>query len=344
MTKTRINRQYVMARRPSGMPSVEDFAIVEAPVPEPAEGQLLIKALYLSADPLQRYRMQASAHYGRVLAAGEPLKGRMVGEVVASRHPGYREGEIVEGMLGWQEYALSDGSTAKAEYAPGLTRVDPALGPITTSLGILGFPGVTAYFALTEICAPKPGDTVVVSSAAGVVGSLAGQIARIQGARVIGLAGSNAKVDWIRDELGFDAAINYRSCADLSAALAEACPDGIDAYFDNVGGDQSDTILQHLATRSRVAIVGDISRVNMVERPPRQDFQQLLMMKRAMMKGFVVYDYEARAAEAAQAIAGWLRHGQIRYRETVVEGFENAPDTFIAMLRGEGIGKYLIRV
>ena len=288
----RKNRQYVMARRPVGMPEVDDFAIVETPVPELAEGQLLVKAHYLSADPLQRYRMQASAHYGKVLSDGELLKGRMVGQVVASRNRDFEEGEFVEGMLGWQEYAISDGSTARAEYAPGIARVDPELAPITTSLGILGYPGVTAYFALLEICRPRPGETVVVSSGAGVVGSLAGQIARIFGARVVGLAGTQPKVDWIRDELGFDAAINYRETVDLSSALAEACPDGIDAYFDNVGGEQSDCILKHLAFRSRVAIVGDIAGVNRTDKPRRDDFQQLVLMKRATFTGFVVYDYE----------------------------------------------------
>ncbi|MGE0314424.1 MAG: NADP-dependent oxidoreductase [Lautropia sp.] len=340
----RVNRQYVMAQRPQGEVSERDFAIREVPMPEPKAGEMLVRAHYLSADPLQRYRMEPTSGYGKVLADGEPLKGRMVGRIVQSRHPGYREGEFVEGMLGWQEYALSDGSTGRAEYAPGISRVDPSIAPITTSLGILGMPGVTAYFALRDICAPKAGETVVVSSAAGPVGSLAGQIAKLMGARVVGIAGSDLKVAALTDELGFDAGINHRTVPDMLAALQAACPDRIDAYFDNVGGEISDAVIQHLAWHARIAIVGDISRVNSATRPPRLDYQQYVMMARAHMKGFIVYDYEDRADEARREIATWIREGRIRYHESIVDGFENAPRAFIAMMRGDSIGKQLVRL
>jgi hypothetical protein len=343
-TLPNVNRQFVMASRPSGLPKESDFAIREGPVPTPAQGEMLIRAHYLSADPLQRYRMEATSSYGQVLEHGDVIKGRLVGEIVQSRHPDYQVGEFVEGMLGWQEYAISDGSTKRAEYAPGIARVDPNVAPISTSLGILGFPGVTAYFALRDICAPKSGETVVVSSAAGAVGSLAGQIAKIMGARVVGLAGTNEKTDWITKELGFDAGINYRMTPDLLAALKDTCPERIDAHFDNVGGEISDTILQLLAKDARIALVGNISRNNRTDNPPRTEYQQKLMSSRALMKGFIVYDYEDRADEARRAIADWLKAGRIQYRETILDGFENAPRAFISMMQGGNIGKQLIRL
>ena len=339
-----INRQFIMAQRPQGEVRESDFAIREVPMPEPRSGEMLVRAHYLSADPLQRYRMEASSGYGKVLADGEPLKGRLVGRIVQSRHPDYVEGEFVEGMLGWQEYAISDGSTRRAEYAPGISRVDPSIAPITTSLGILGMPGVTAYFALRDICAPRAGETVVISSAAGAVGSVAGQIAKVMGARVVGIAGSDRKVAALTHELGFDAGINYRTVPDMLAALQATCPDRIDAYFDNVGGEISDAVIQHLASHARIAIVGNISRVNNAARPPRLDYQQFVMMARAQMKGFIVYDHEDRADEARRAIADWLRQGRIKYQETIVDGFENAPRAFIAMMRGDSVGKQLVRL
>ena len=343
-TLPNVNRQFVMASRPIGLPKESDFAIREVPVPVPAHREMLIRAHYLSADPLQRYRMEATSNYGKVLDHGDVIKGRLVGEIVQSRHPDYQVGEFVEGMLGWQEYAISDGSTKRAEYAPGIARVDPDVAPISTSLGILGFPGVTAYFALRDICAPKSGETIVVSSAAGAVGSLAGQIAKIMDARVVGLAGTDEKIDWITKELGFDAGINYRTTPDLLAALKDACPDRIDAHFDNVGGEIADTILQYLAKDARVALVGNMSRNNRTDNPARPEYQQQLMSSRAMMKGFIVYDYEDRADEARRAVAAWLKAERIQYRETIVDGFENAPRAFISMMQGGNIGKQLIRL
>ncbi len=339
-----VNRQFVMAARPYGLPKESDFAIREVPLPIPAQGEMLIRAHYLFADPLQRYRMEATSSYGKVLEDGDVIIGRLVGEIVQSCHPDFQVGEFVEGMLGWQEYAISDGSTKRAEYAPGIAKVDPNIAPISTSLGILGFPGVTAYFALRDICAPKPGETVVVSSAAGAVGSLAGQIAKIMGARVVGLAGTDEKIDWITKELDFDAGINYRAAPDLLAALRDVCPNRIDAHFDNVGGEISDTILQHLAKDARIALVGNSSRSDRTDKPPRMDYQRQLMSSRTLMKGFIVDDYENHADEARCAVAAWLKTGQIQYRETIVDGFENAPRAFISLMQGGNIGKQLIRL
>ncbi len=338
------NRQIVLAARPDGPPKETDFRLVETPVPDLGEGELLVRAHYLSADPFQRLRMNDSARYGKPLDLDEVFRGRMVGEVVRSNHEGFAPGEFVEGMLGWQEYAVSDGSYKRAEYAPGVTKVSPLLAPISTSLGILGFPGVTSYFALLDLCQPKRGETVVITSAAGAVGSLAGQIAKIQGCRVVGLTSTDEKVAYIVEELGFDAGINYRTVANLGEALQRACPDRIDVHFDNVGGEIADTILRHLNSHARIALVGGISHINDAQPRLAPDLAGLLMAARARIQGFIVYDYENRADEARQAIAGWLKDGRITYRETITEGIANAPRALISVLEGGNIGKQLIKV
>ncbi len=339
-----VNRQIVLAARPVGLPKESDFRLVEAPVPSIGDGELLVRAHYLSADPFQRMRMNDSARYGMPVGVDEVFRGRMVGEVVRSNHAGFAPGEFVEGMLGWQEYAVSDGSTRRAEYAPGITKVDPDVAPISTSLGILGFPGVTSYFALLELCDPQPGETVVITSAAGAVGSLAGQIAKIKGCRVVGLTGSDEKVAYIVDELGFDAGINYRTEGSLPEALQRTCPGRIDVHFDNVGGEIADAIVQHLNPHARIALVGGISHINDAQPRLAPDLSGLLLAARARIQGFIVYDYEDRADEARRAIAGWLRDGKIKYRETVSDGIENAPRALISVLQGGNIGKQLIKV
>ena len=344
MTLPNRNRKVVLARRPNGMPVEEDFRLVDDPVPEAGPGELLVRAHYLSADPFQRMRLDAGSSYGKTLDIGDVIKGRMVGEVVQSNHADYRVGEFVEGMLGWQTYAISDGSTARAEYAPGITKADPSIAPISTYLGILGFPGVTAYFAMLEVCDPQPGETVVVTGAGGAVGSLAGQLAKIRDCRVVGVAGSDEKLDHVTGELGFDSGINYRTTSDVLADLQRLCPDRINVHFDNVGGDIAYAILQHLARDARIVLVGNISQNNLPEKQMRPDVTGFLMAARAMTKGFIVYDYENRADEARKAIAGWLAEGKIHYRETIADGIDRAPAAFISMLQGGNIGKQLIRL
>jgi NADPH:quinone reductase len=343
MTNLGTMKRFLLARRPAGMPVEEDFQLGEVPVPQPEAGQLLVRAHYISVDPLQRPRMQESSSYGQTIPLGGLVVGRMVGEVIESRNPAYREGEFVEGMLGWQEYALSDGGTHKAEYAPGLTRVDPALGPISTALGILGMPGVTAYFSLLDLGRPQPGETVVISTAAGTVGSLAGQIARIHGCRVVGICGSEEKRRYVVDELGFAGAVNYNATSDLAGEIRRLCPGGVDIYLDHVGGATREAVLTNLQLRARVVLVGYISGVNGA-RPTVADPAIPLMSRRARMEGFIVYDYEDRADEARQAIAGWLQEGKLSYRETIVDGFEELPRAFISMLNGGNIGKQLVRM
>jgi NADPH-dependent curcumin reductase CurA len=337
-----MNRKVLLAARPVGLPKLSDFSFSEEKLPEPRQGELLIEAHYLSADPLQRWRMEAKAGYGDTIGLGEMMWGRMVGKVLRSRNPDWREGDFAEGMLGWQEFAISRGETAKGGYAKGIGRVEPAAAPLSTALGILGMPGVTAYFALLEICKPQAGETVVVSAAAGAVGSLAGQIAKILGCRVVGIVGSPEKARHVIDELGFDAAIDYRSTPDLGAELRAACPDRIDAYFDNVGGAVADAVYRQLAKRARIAVVGRVAQLEGSR--TRADPQELLIAARARVEGFIVYDYESRAGEARAAIGGWLRSGKLQFRETVHEGIESAPQALIDVLQGKGIGKHVIRL
>jgi NADPH-dependent curcumin reductase CurA len=337
-----VNRKILLAARPVGLPKLSDFSFAEESVPEPRPGELLVEAHYLSADPLQRWRMEEKAGYGGTIALGETVWGRMVGRVVSSRNAEWREGDFAEGMLGWQEYALSQGETSRERYARGLTRVDPSVAPVSTSLGILGMPGLTAYFALLEICKPQRGETVVVSAAAGTVGSLAGQIAKILGCRVVGIAGSREKARYVVEKLGFDAAIDYRGSPDIGEELRAACPDRVDAYFDNVGGPVADAVYRHLAPRARIAVVGRVAQLG-GERN-RADAQEFIISARARLEGFIVYDYAQRAGEARAVIGGWLRAGQLRFDETVHEGIGSAPQALIDVLNGKGIGKHVIRL
>ena len=330
-----VNRQITLAARPVGYPKETDFKLIEAPVPEPAPGQILVRTIWLSLDPYQRGRMSAAKSYAAGVEIGAPIIGGVVGRVEKSASPGFAVGDVVEGWLGWQDYALADPA--------GLRKVDPGLAPIQTALGVLGMPGMTAYFGLLEIGRPAPGDTVVVSAASGAVGALVGQIAKLSGCRVVGTAGSDQKVAYLVDELGFDAGINYRT-ADLPAALRAACPNGVDVYFDNVGGVVTDAVLAELATGARVAICGQMSQYNL-EKPdlaPRN--LRFLLVKQARMEGFLVYQFADRYALARRRLARWIADGRVKYREDLIEGLENAPRAFIGLMRGENFGKLLVRV
>ena len=330
-----VNRQITLAARPEGYPKPSDFKLVEGPVPEPKDGQMLVRALWLSLDPYQRGRMSAARSYAASIEIGAPIIGGIVGRVETSHNPRFAAGDIVEGWLGWQDYALSDGHDVR--------KVDPGLAPIQTALGVLGMPGMTAYFGLLEIGRPRPGDTVVVSAASGAVGSLVGQIAGIMGCRVVGTAGRDDKVAWLTDEVGFDAAINYRT-ADIDRAIAAACPNGVDVYFDNVGGAVTEAVLRNLARFARVAICGQISQYNLTQAALAPSGLRFLLVKQARMEGFLVFQFADRYDEGRRRMAAWLRAGRIKYREDVVEGLENAPEAFIGLMQGRNFGKLLIRV
>ncbi len=330
------NLQVVLAARPTGYPDPSDFEVVEAPIPEPGPGEILVRALYLSLDPYMRHRMDDARSYASPAPLGEVMIGGIVGEVAASRRAGWNEGDIVEGRLGWQQYAISDGS--------GLTRIDPKLAPISTALGVLGMPGLTAYFGLLEVARPRPGDTVLVSAAAGAVGAVVGQIARINGCRVVGIAGGARKIAYLTGELGFDAAIDYKAPGDLGAAIAAACPDGVDVYFDNVGGAIADAALDNLARGARVAICGTISQSSLAAPEPGPRVQGKLMTAWATMRAFNVFQFTARHELARARLAGWLADGRLKYREDVVDGIDNAPAAFIGLLRGENLGKRIVKI
>ena len=330
-----INRQFVLAARPTGFPKESDFNLVESPVPAPQAGEFLVHAHYLSVDPYMRGRMNDVKSYAKPIQIGEVMTGGVVGEVVESKHDKFKVGDIVSGQFGWQEFATSDGA--------GVRKVDPSLAPISTAVGVLGMPGLTAYFGLLDVCDPKPGETVLVSGAAGAVGALVGQIAKIKGCRAVGIAGTDDKIKYLTDELGFDAAFNYKTDTNYFARMRELCPNGIDAYFDNVGGEITDAALRLLNVHARVSICGQISQYN-VEKPelgPR--LLGLLIVTRSKVQGFLVSDYAARFGEGLQQMAEWIKDGKLKYHENIIEGFENMPRAFIGMLRGENTGKQLVK-
>jgi len=330
-----INRQITLAARPANYPTESDFNLIESPVPQPEEAEVLVRTIWLSLDPYQRGRMRANHPYATPMDLGQVIVGGVVGRIVESRTPTFKVGEIVEGPLGWQEFAVSDGGN--------LRRVDPGLGPLSTALGVLGMPGMTAYFGFLEIGRPRPGETVVVSAASGAVGQLVGQIAKNMGCHTIGIAGTAEKIEYIKDELGFDAGINYKT-ENVDAALTKVCPLGVDVYFDNVGGAITDAVFDHLNLGARISICGSISQYNQDEPEPGPRKMGLLVGKQARAEGFLVGQFKDRHEVGRQRLAGWIKEGRIKYREDVVEGLENAPLAFIGLMQGRNFGKLLVKV
>jgi NADPH-dependent curcumin reductase CurA len=341
MTNTpTLNQRVLLAARPSGLPRPDNFNIVQEAVPEPADGQLLLEILWLSLDPYMRGRMDDAKSYAKPVGIGEVMEGGTVARVIASRHPGFAVGDIVLSHSGWQRFALSNGEN--------LRKLDPAAAPLSTALGVLGMPGFTAWAGLLQIGRPKPGETVVVAAASGAVGSAVGQIARIQGARAVGIAGGPDKCAFVRDELGFDAVIDHRA-PDFAQQLAAACPDGIDVYFENVGGAVWDAVFPLLNDFARVPVCGLISQYNALpQAQPGPDKLAVLMRdvlrKSLNLRGFIQREFaELRPAFLEQA-QQWVADGRLRYREDLVDGLENAPAAFIDLLQGRNFGKLVVRV
>ena len=332
---TEPNRRIVLAERPVAYPEPKHFRLEEVPIPQPDEGEALVETIWLSLDPYMRGRMREGPSYATPVQIGEVMTGGVVGRVVKSRTPELAVGDIVDGSLGWQEYAVARPSA--------LRKVDPDLAPISTAVGVLGMPGMTAYFGFLDVCEPEVGDTVVVSAASGAVGQVVGQIGKIMGCRVVGTAGTDEKIDFIVNELGFDVGINYKT-EDVDSALAAACPNGIDAYFDNVGGFVTDAVMQQMNVHARVAICGQISQYNLPEPELAPRSLGLLIQKQAKVEGFLVFNFAHRHEHARQRMAEWIRTGQLKYKEDVVDGLENAPEAFIGMMTGENFGKLLVRV
>ena len=332
-----VNHQVRLAARPTGTPGPDVWEHTTEPVGEPGEGRFLVKVSHVSLDPAMRGWMNAGKSYVPPVEIGEVMRALAAGEVVASHHPDFAVGDRVTGTFGVQEYAVSDGS--------GVQKVHPTdeVG-LPTYLSVLGMTGMTAYFGLFDVGALRDGETVVVSGAAGAVGSVVGQLAKIKGCRVVGIAGGPEKCAWITDELGFDAAIDYRA-EDVRKALRAAAPDGVDVYFDNVGGEILDAALTRLRRGARVAICGAISTYNATEPPPGPRNYMSLLVNRARMEGFVVFDFADRYAEAATALAGWLREGKLRSREDVVAGsVDEFPEVLLRLFRGENTGKLVLRI
>ena len=329
-------RRVVLARRPPGEPAESDFRIEELPVPAPRANEVLVRVIYMSLDPYMRGRMRDQASYAKPVGIGDVMEGGTVGEVVASDNPAFKVGDIVEGRLGWQEYGVSLGSN--------LRKIDPALAPISTANGILGMPGLTAWFGLYEIGQPRPTETVVVSAASGAVGQVVGQLAKLSGCRVVGIAGGTRKCEFVRGELGFDAAVDYKANTPLAEGLAAACPKGIDVYFDNVGGPVTDAVIPLLNFWARVPLCGSISAYN-AEKPemgPRLLWP--MVGRRVRMQGFIVSDFAPRFEPARQAMGELVRSGKLKFKEDIVAGIENAPRSFIGLLRGENFGKLQVKL
>ncbi|MFC7373243.1 NADP-dependent oxidoreductase [Fictibacillus iocasae] len=329
------NEQIVLSARPNGMPNSEHFRTESIPVKDPENGEVLLKTLYISVDPYMRGRMNDRKSYVPPFALNEPLSGGIVAQVISSRSTELTEGDIVIGNLPWQKFITAPDAS--------LRKLDPDLAPISASLGILGMPGLTAYFGLLDIGDPKPGETVVVSGAAGAVGTVVGQLARIKGARVVGIAGSDDKLHYLKNELQFDEVINYKT-ENVRDSLSNTCPDGVDVYFDNVGGDISDAVLSLINKGARIALCGQISLYNLEKQDHGPRMQGQLLINSALMKGFIVSDYAQHFEQGAMELAKWLKEGKLTYKETIVEGFDQTLRAFTGLFTGDNIGKQLVKV
>ncbi|CAI0864444.1 NADP-dependent oxidoreductase [Serratia grimesii] len=334
------NRRFLLASRPHGEPTADNFRLETVPTPQPAAGQVLLRTVYLSLDPYMRGRMSDAPSYAPPVQIGEVMVGGTVSRVVTSQHPDFKPGDWVLGYDGWQDYALSDGS--------GLRNLGPHHAHPTRLLGVLGMPGFTAYMGLAEIGQPKPGETLVVAAASGAVGSVVGQVAKLKGCRVVGVAGGKDKCRYVVEELGFDACIDHRA-PDFAAQLAAACPQGIDIYYENVGGAVFDAVMPLLNTQARIPVCGIIAHYNATNLPAGPDrlpmLQGLILRKRIRMQGFIIFDDFAEGFDAfLQQMSEWVEQGKIKFREDLVDGLENAPQAFMGLLQGKNFGKLVIRV
>ena len=330
-----MNKKWILNKRPIGYPKEQDFKLIESSVDELDEGEILIESHYLSLDPYMRGRMNDSKSYAPSIKLGGVITGEVVGKVVQSKSKLFNEGDYATAHIGWQKYGKIDGASAR--------KIDPELAPISTSLGILGMPGLTAYFGFLDVCSPKPGDTVVVSAASGAVGAIVGQIAKIMGCKVIGIAGSDVKTDYCLYELGFDNVINYKT-DNILTKITEYAPSGVDIYFDNVGGEISDNVISNLSIGARIAICGQISLYNLEENEKGDRVGSTLLINQASMTGFLVFQFKSRYLEGLSKLSQWLLDEKIKYKEDIVSGIENTPHTFIGMMKGKNFGKLLIKI
>lgn len=339
IAESNVNRRIVLASRPKGKPTLDNFRLEEAPVPQPGPGQMLLKTRYLSLDPYMRGRMNAGKSYAQPVGLDEVMVGGTVCEVVSSRNDKFNSGGLVTAYTGWQDFAVSDGS--------GVMPVDPRIKPPSYALGVLGMPGLTAYVGLLDIGQPQAGETVVLAASTGAVGSVVGQIAKLKGCRVVGIAGAKKKCRYAVEELGYDACVSHYE-DDMAAQLAAACPDGIDVYFENVGGSSWEAVMPLLNNFARVPVCGLIAHYNQTSLPPGPDrmslLQGMLLQRRIKMQGFIVSDHQARIPDFVRDVSSWLAQGKIKYREDVVSGLENAPEAFLGLFTGTNFGKLVVKL
>ena len=331
-----MNQKILLVNRPIGSPKESDFRLATSPVPGVAEGECLVRSIYLSLDPYLRGRMDDRKSYTPPIELGNVMEGFVVGRIVKSNHPDFKAGEIVLGNIGWQEYC--------AISYKELTKVNSDLGSISTALGILGMPGLTAYFGLFHIGQPQSGQTIVISGATGTVGSTVGQLAKIKGCQVIGITSSDEKIKYLTENLGFDAAVNHKAINDCSSTLQSLCPEGIDIYFDNVGGSITDTVIPLLNVKARVAVCGQSSQYNLENKEMGPRWLRQLIIKRVKVEGFLVWDFIEHHSDALKELSGWLKEGKLLYDEHLTEGIENTPRAFIELLAGDHQGKQLVRL
>jgi hypothetical protein len=330
------DQQIVLASRPKGMPDASTFQFQAVQLPDVKDGEVLVRATHFSVDPYMRGRMNDAKSYIPPFEVGQPIAGGAIAEVIESKADGFAPGDLVTGSLPWATQAVVAGKTLK--------KIDTSLAPASYYLGVLGMPGLTAYFGLLDIGKPKAGETVVVSGAAGAVGILVGQIAKIQGCRVIGIAGSDDKVTLLKEQFGFDDVVNYKTAPDLSRAIADACPNGVDVYFDNVGGEVSDAVIQHLNVHARIPLCGQIALYNTTEVPIGPRIQPMLLTRSVLMQGFTIGNYQARFGEGIHQLAAWVEEGKLRYTETIVKGFDKLPEAMLGLFTGQNTGKMLVEV
>lgn len=331
-----LNEYIALASRPEGTPQLDNFSFEKEELNTPEDGQLLIKTLYVSVDPYMRGRMKDAKSYAAPYAVGEVITGGSIGKVLQSKDSRFQEGDIVAGGWGWQRYSVIGADQCR--------KVDPELAPISTALGVLGMTGLTAYFGTLRIGNPQPGETLVVSGAGGAVGMIVGQIGKIKGARVVGISGSDEKNRYLKEELGFDEVINYKTDQPISEALQKACPDGIDVYFDNVGGEITDAVIDQLNRNARIPLCGQISLYNQEKPELGPRILPALLTRTVLLKGFLVGDYAHEQAEGLQELGQWVREGKLKYRENIIDGFEKIPEAFIGLFSGENLGKQLVKV
>ncbi|NHM31194.1 NADP-dependent oxidoreductase [Neobacillus terrae] len=328
-------KQINLKKRPTGTPTYDNFEVLEVPIGEPSKGEILIKTVYISVDPYLRGRMNEGKSYIPPFQLNEVISSGVIGQVVESRSDLFKKGDMVLGSLGWQEYSVASEKSVR--------KLDPNLAPVSAYLSVLGMTGLTAYFGLLDIGKPKEGETVVVSGAAGAVGSTVGQIAKLKGCRVVGIAGSEDKINYLKNELGFDEAINYRT-QDVGTALQEACPNGIDVYFENVGGKVADAVFPLLNHFARIPVCGAISSYNNEIEDVGPRVQSYLIKTSSLMQGFTVGNYSSRFGEGIKALAGWLNEGKLKYEETITEGFDHTIDAFLDLFKGANLGKSLVKI